>query len=243
MSTTEHTRPLLTQRTRRKLHKLLEAVVPEQRFYITSAPFDVTGVCCNAFTPDGPLRGALYEKIVAEYSGWQGDGQVIVITNRLDRHKIRGTILHEASHPTIATQPIETLSPELQLMEAEFMRINSTHRSIGDAPVMPNWYRHHGIEFIRRATHLHFRAWRAGYDVGLPMMNVAGWGYDLSPAWLYRRALGDEPRRMWEATLAEITAAPVPIDFQDLFVTDLIAWMKRQSAISITEGEPNVCAA
>ncbi len=231
MSKTERPHPLLSRRTRGKLEKLLAAVTNEDRpVRIVAAPFNSPDVCCNAFTPAGPAPSWLHAKVTKEYGGWEDGSQVIVICQKLPRYKLRGTLLHERAHDEIAERPVTHLPTELQRMQAALAEVNLKYATVGDNTAMPAWFIHHGAPFIRLAMHLHFRAWRAGYDIGLPEMNVAGELYDLSPAWAYRHALGDEPRRMLGRTLAEIAAEPFPADFKSLFRADFAEWSKRREA-------------
>lgn len=87
----------------------------------------------------------------------------------------------------------------------------------------PPWHLH-GPRFIRALIHLEHRAKRAGHRVGLYTMARFS-TYALSPAWMYREALGDEPRRMVDRSFVEINAEAMPASFVRLFNSDALAWV------------------
>jgi hypothetical protein len=90
------------------------------------------------------------------------------------------------------------------------------------------WYELHGWQFIRVCLHLHFRAWQAGFEIGLPEIHVAGHDYDLSPAWDYKHELRDEPRRMYGEMFATICDTTPPAGFHKLFADDFRAWQAER---------------
>jgi hypothetical protein len=71
--------------------------------------------------------------------------------------------------------------------------------------------------------------WRAALaGVVLDFTNLcAGSLYDLSPSFLYWRALGSEAVEMRHATFAEILAVDPPQLFDEIWYADLAHWMKQ----------------
>jgi hypothetical protein len=77
----------------------------------------------------------------------------------------------------------------------------------------------HDDWFTRAALHLRHRAIAEGFDIPLHGL-CAGWGYAMSPAWVYAEALGDEPERLANCSFDEIEATPAPAAFTELFETN-----------------------
>jgi hypothetical protein len=145
----------------------------------------------------------------------------------MNRDDALGLLLHEVSHNPFTTPPADVEpTPGLLAVQRQFIA-NRLAQPVGDLPTMPAWYKSHGLRFVRRCVHAHARAWRAGYEVGLPAIAFAGPHYDLSPPWRYRRELGDEPQRMANASFTEIDATPMPPAFRALFHSDLQDWCDR----------------
>lgn len=86
-----------------------------------------------------------------------------------------------------------------------------------DTPVP---WAHHGLWFVRAVLHLHYRAIVAGFDIPGDAP-CAGFGYALSPAWVYAEALADEPQRMRSATFRQIKNTEPPAAFVELFNNNL----------------------
>jgi len=85
---------------------------------------------------------------------------------------------------------------------------------------------HHGAAWIRCTIHANHRA--VSLDqftglflvMGLHFMTLVTEDYDLSPAYKYVNALGDEPERLEGASFPEILATEPPAEFTDLFNAD-----------------------
>lgn len=77
----------------------------------------------------------------------------------------------------------------------------------------------HDDRFIRAALHLHHRADAVGMEAA-PWLVCPTRDHGLSHWRAYHEALGDEPSRMFEASLREILATPPPEAFSVLWAAD-----------------------
>ena len=191
-----------------------------------------------AFTVTRGIDFAIRRHLIDE-GRWQGPGTIIAFCQPMSRDESLGLLLHEVAHAVPYKSPSADVEPtaETQSLQRQFVANRLLH-PVGDLPTMPAWYSSHGLAFVRRCLHLHFRAWRSGVEIGLPMISFAGSDYDLSPPWKYRRALGDEPQRMMLASFREIDATPAPAEFRSLFHSDIHDWFKHTE-----QEEPHVNAA
>ena len=160
---------------------------------------------------------------------WRGKGPAIVFRSDHIREHYgdhpenfrRGVLeimLHETAHalPAIPSLPDFEPSPILRKIQADrFARCAST---IDDGNAVESC---HGAQFIRIAAHLWYRSLAAGF-VGAPWNIFSGYRYNLSHPFAYVEALGDELRRMYSATFAEIEATPPPQAFADLWQADFM---------------------
>jgi hypothetical protein len=240
----------LPPRLLRECRAKLLIVAPEfgqAPLYVANLPVDhpETGDA-QAFTTRGAPNLFVRDQLIAE-GLWQGCGTTITFCKPLSHYEALGITLHEAAH----NLPLEEPRPDVEPTAADKARQGQLiatllQRPVGTLATMPAWYEHHGLRFIRRCLHLHRRAWLAGFEIGLPEICFAGHHYDLSPAWKYMHALGDEPRRMRSATFAEIEVEPMSAQFRELFHADYAQWCERpqsEPTIDTTEIQTDVRAA
>ena len=156
---------------------------------------------------------------------WRGPGQHgCFLQENHSRAKILGTLLHELAHPGITDDPGIEATPlavefQTELIAAVQMRWPSPRPTTCLAG-----FRITICYSTADPLHLHARAWSHGYAIGLPTLTLAGWFYELSPAWRYLRALGDEPKRLAGCTLAEIDVIEPPAEFTEL-------WRRRRRPV------------
>lgn len=137
----------------------------------------------------------------------------------------RAHVLHELAH--ILDRPAlfkdrSGENPDKLLFES-LVVANATQRPARrDIPA----YFGHEAGFIRIVLHLCHRAERAGVHVS-PIVICAGHRFGLSPASVYREALGDEPHRCADMTFREILATRPPRAFSSLWCDDFIAYHER----------------
>ncbi len=161
---------------------------------------------------------------------WRGPGNTIMFCDHdfIDL----GLALHEAAHllPLMpAPKPPRVSDEGLIAPNAHWHAYADLLRGEAEtdlAAIMPRWIvGDHGLQFVRRCLHLAHRAWHAGFDVPIWQMSFAGDQYDLSVDGEYRKAIGDEPVRLRDASFAEIEAEPMPAEFLDLFSADVQRWL------------------
>lgn len=176
------------------------------------------------------MNPLLKENLVAE-GLWKGTGFAVIYYQANPLAKLLGTTLHECSHLVLASPPGPDVdTPAEDLAEWREAAQQWGRNAATPNPDFPNWAGGHGEPFTRVALHLHFRAWQAGYEIGLPEMNIAGANYELSPSWRFMHALGDEPRRMANLPFAEILDTKSPQPFRDLFEADAKRWLAERQA-------------
>ncbi|MCE9556750.1 MAG: hypothetical protein K8T91_25655 [Planctomycetes bacterium] len=204
-------------------------LAPELRqapLYLITAPPDYPRGCYGAFhmrRPDAAIREALI------LSGqWEGPGNIIVLGRDFQGEELTGILAHEGAH-CLPFCPFDFDDRAPTKAEAE-REAEAVAAWASSPPVSgPPWEHSHGLQFVRRVLHLHYRAERSGVSVPLPTLHCAGPHYGLSGLWKYKRALGNEPERFMGATFGEIEATAVPSDFQLLFDSDLAAWNKTEA--------------
>lgn len=225
--------------------RLKEAVLAPEKLahpiHFTDAPrADIVSPFVVAFACPGDLL--LREHLISR-GRWRGAGPIICFVQENPRHKLLGTALHEMVHAIeyrVFTPDRDPTAAEREQYEIDRREWIANMAKMADAVVndtedMPPWYPSHGPSFIRIGLHLHARSWQAGWEIGLPEMRIADFDYGMSAPWKYMHALGDEPKRMADATSAEILATDPPQEFIDLFHSDVDAWFRERSAKIIAE--------
>lgn len=224
-------KPALSASQQRECEGLAQVVAPELAagpLYVTNLPANYPDVGDTmAFTTRGAFDFALRRHLI-DKGRWRGPGTVIAFCQPMSRDEALGLVLHEVSHAVPFVDPPLDFdpSPAIELAQRQLVE-GLLVQPVGASPAMPLWYAEHGLQFVRRCLHVHHRAWQAGFEVGLPMIGFAGEGYDLSLAWRYLRAIGDEPERMAATSFRVIDATPAPTEFSDLFQSDIRDWCER----------------
>ncbi len=171
-------------------------------------------------------RHILLREHLMERGEWRGPGPMIVFVfdDRPDRRDFFALVAHELAHcvPYIPLPEIEPTSEQREL-QASFLAAWSEAEPVD--PAVP-WLGH-GLGFIRRVLHLHYRALWAGVPIPLPWLNCAGVARGLSPAWQYLEALGSEPFRLRSATFEQIEQTKLPGEFVALWESDMREWSQR----------------
>lgn len=168
------------------------------------------------------------EQLITE-GRYRGMGNTVMFVEPAD-DDVDAIVLHECAHLLPVSDPLPEPKSELfieAMVAQERRQLKEPRREQNDKPL---WSPCHGASFIRFAIHLHARAWDLGREISLGAMRVAGPRYDLSPHWQYSRALGDEPRRMRNATFDEIARAAMPKAFRKLFHEDYQRWLGRRNS-------------
>lgn len=213
-----------------RLRDAVFAPEPNRIVYFTDVPADFAiseFVSAFATSSDPLLREYLKSQ-----GRWSGAGSIIGFIAKDARPQMLGQALHELSHVAETDDAPEDNepTPEDLAKHAEWRQEwkqqaeQEAEKKIDGTAVLPYWWPDHGLKFTRLALHCHWRSWQAGFQIGLPEVNVAGWLYDLSPAWRYKGALGNEPERMRDATFAEILATEEPAEFVQLFKRDFAVY-------------------
>jgi hypothetical protein len=194
---------------------------------------------CGGFTT--PRLDLYLQAVIGP--AWQGRGPCLVVNDTdilptMDGTDIEteffSTTLHEFSH--ILERPRMIVPPPIQVEPA---RIQFEALVVGQAITQeitpaeePMVSEQHSVRFIRIALHLCHRAREMGVWL-TPSHLCAGQAYDLSHANCYREVLGDEPRRLAEASFQDILALPAPHAFLKLWTEDLV----RRSKPLLVQGE------
>ena len=222
---------MISRELLRECEGLGQVIAPElwsAPVYLINRPatFDVSDDTV-AFATGGNFD--LRDALIAD-NRWRGPGAMIVFCHDNPREKLWGTTCHELAHRL----PVATFGPDVPPtpLDREREHANAEKFSVEECyngeQNRPGWWLHHGMAFVRTAIHLHTRAWSAGFEVPLPAVHCAGRGYDLSEAWKYKSALGDEPRRMLTASFSEILSIKAPEDFIELFHDDCRRWGRQR---------------
>lgn len=173
------------------------------------------------------------QQLLIDQGEWRGPAPIIVFAFdaiRDDAERlgvpfdefVRGVAVHELAHCRSWAPPAEEYAePEPEAVESTAADyIDFAIRDPAPPEDQPLWAEDHGLMFTRVALHLHARAAAAGYAVAIGWL-VAGDEYGLSPARCYAEALGDEPKRLAGAPLADIIRARAPVAFTNLFAKDI----------------------
>lgn len=207
--------------------RIMPALAPEARdIYVLEHPAEwQLPVDTAAFTIRGRhigLRDHLCK--VGQWQGWRP--AIIFIDQPADPSELLGLALHELAHalPFEELADVEPTAEDRQKQE-EFLL---AWQSIDPTPLLQAtpWLGH-ATPFVRRALHLVYRAALLRREVGLPCVMDCG-TYRLSGLWKYRRALGDEPKRMAGCSFREIEETPMPVAFRELFEADCRDWERRK---------------
>jgi hypothetical protein len=150
---------------------------------------------------------------------WQGNGSMIVLVDPPeDRRDFLALVLHETAHCLPATfLPDAEPTPEQQEKQERSFLLWAKADPLTENVVT---WRGHGVRWIRRVLHLHYRALWQGVVLPLAWLSCAGPAYGLSPIWRYVEALGAEPFKFRSYPFREIEANPPPAEFTSLFLED-----------------------
>jgi len=209
--------------------RLLLKLAPElgqAPLYVTTAPADYPRGCYGAFhmrRPDAAIR-----KQIVESGQWEGVGNIIVLAQDFQGEELAGILCHECAHATPYC-PFDFEDYEPTEAEAKHEAEVVAAWAMSPPTSGPPWGYSHGLQFVRRCLHLHYRAECSGVSLPLPTLHCAGSNYGLSLLSKYKRALGDEPKRFMGARFGEIEVTAMPSDFQSLFDSDAAAWHKHEA--------------
>jgi hypothetical protein len=163
----------------------------------------------------------------------------LVVEERLVRERVFGrratvrffdtlvtTAIHEVAHILEWRRPFcGGYSPDgisdLTQAVMEFLDSDEERQRVARVP-----HAGHEWAFIRNCVHLNFRAACGGVRVRSDEL-AGGDHYGLSSFTDYRRALGNEPERMIDASFQEIREEPPPEPFIDLWDADMLAFQQR----------------
>ena len=213
----------LTQTLLDELRDLALAIAPElPRLYVLKQQPDWP-------RPDATIayvvRGGcdVIESYLMATGRWQGHAPIIVfVETNLSRGQLLAVLFHELAHGL--PYHAETYTTPNQTV-AEFQEWCQSPPPRRD--LQPGWsYGDHGREFTRLALHLWWRAAIHGEIAEFEPL-CAGMVYDLSPCFMYWKALGNEPIRMKDLTFAEIVSSKPPQLFNDFWLADLAHWIKN----------------
>lgn len=192
-----------------------------------------------AFT--GALASERHENLLRARNRWRGRGFAAVFSPhglRMSANRQCHLVIHELAH-FIQLNLFRTRYP----LSAEVVaKANQTpvslSNSTADAPTVSFWesrlgrcppwvFGDHGVDFIRLALHLGYRADLQGFPFQESFAALAGEQYGLSHPAKYRAALSAElSSRRWDP-LAEIVASPPPSELHLLFLRDMVEWSSR----------------
>jgi hypothetical protein len=136
------------------------------------------------------------------------------------------TAIHEAAHVLEWPEPFgsELRTEEVATQTQSVVQdLQSTKRQERRETIP---YLQHEYCFIRNCVHLDYRADCGGIRVFSDRL-AAGERYGLSAFSDYRRALGDEPQRMLDASFSEIRETPLPKIFWEQWRNDMLAYATR----------------
>jgi len=171
------------------------------------------------FIPDYRGRGPCM--VVGDRNLWARDADDFL-------YSFQATSLHELAHlllrPWYFCEPVNA-SPEALHREARKVAdmVATEPPEDGLPPFMG-----HESQFIRTALHLQHRAAKVGVWIA-PNDLCAGRQYGLSHARRYQLALGDEPQRLADKPIMRIVATEAPIEFTELWVSDVRAHLQSFS--------------
>jgi hypothetical protein len=200
-------------------------IVPQS---VLPADFGGSSVCDGFTSPSLDLH---IKRCIGP--AWSGRGPCIVVNDVALRAETEArdfdqaflaVVLHELAH--VLERPMlyrerQNATEDVLAKEAQQIMhaVASEPRPIEQ--VVP--FIGHGIRFIRAVLHLRRRAERLGAYLS-PASLCGGEGYGLSHAVRYDDALGDEPDRQKDQTLADVLRTPPPPPFTDLWRTDVTDW-------------------
>jgi len=215
----------------RELHDLALAIAPElsgSPLYVLNqpgelpAPKDTRGYHVGG--PCAPMQQYLKGK-----GDWRGPGPAIVfVTPDLTREEAVVLFLHELAHalPYSPPLPVVAITDDALGAGRDALQAWCDDPEPDDAS-RPQWIvGNHHQNFHRIALHLWWRAALLGEVVPFDGL-CGGRHYDLSPPYMYWRAIGNEPIKMQHATFAEILASDPPKLFRDLWYENLAYWMSH----------------
>ena len=215
-----------------EMHDLALDVAPELQQeppYIIKHPETLpTPTDVAAYAMSG--HSVAMQQHLADAGLWRGPGPVIAfVAEDLTRAELLVTLAHEVAH--LLPYAHSPALPEIPTADAIDEDVRKLKAWVSEAPPRsndkPRWtYGGHGRDFVRIALHLWWRFALRGHVLELDPL-CGGMRYDLSPCYLYWRALGNEGVKMQDATFAEILAEKPPDLFNAIWYADLRAWMER----------------
>jgi hypothetical protein len=178
-----------------------------------------------AFTGGTGTTRMIRDSLIAA-GRWRGPGVNVIFCHNLDRDEALGVTLHELSHRLPLRPQPDRRSPA---MEAAMSQLSASWLARPSQPIasLPRWCDGHGLQFHRIALHVHHRAWKNDFEVGLPDMHIFE-PYDLRSGWRYMHALRRECERMVDWPFNVIAALRPPREFVALWEEDFFRWHQLQ---------------
>lgn len=208
-------------------HELAMQIVPELRhvpLYLVPAIGESAERAASRGMAAFLVRGGnlAIRQFLIEREEYNGAGITIMFVNTsMPLEKMLAITVHELGHGLPLDIPEDVPPTDDAIRFDEQLLAFRFSAPAGSAQLSP--WTQHGADFIRNCLHLCYRSLSLGYDsFGWADVGFAGEQYDLSSAWRYARALGDEPQHMWEmgASFDAIAAISPPEEFTNLFNND-----------------------
>jgi len=224
------------------LEKIAKAILPERALYILRA-----SKIPEEFRPVGALAlaGRHLDMTLRDYiKPWRGRRSLVLINDLVIGDYIKAAyragpkriykrretmmvlvheIVHVAARPVLTSEKDEKLNPVFEKAVTE--SLTEFCADAQPAASAPCSWAGHGGDFIRTLFHAAYRV-RQVADEWLPR---TGWfdpkQYSLpSREDEYRAALGDEPERLADVPLTELSSIEPPASFAKLWRDDVQAW-------------------
>ncbi|NLF07809.1 MAG: hypothetical protein GX594_07485 [Pirellulaceae bacterium] len=220
-----------------QLEAACRRIYPERTVYIvlaSEAPRDFICPTAGAYCArhlDLTLRECLADR-------WTGRGAAMLLNDRaiwrcvrgrcgrrwnLLRNELAAACVHELSH--VVSRPVIQSETETNPIEArptsEYLR-QFCATPITEREARVRWAGH-DAGFIRTAEHVGCRMQRQlDFRLQPPYINTEDYG--LSSAWQYHAALADEPSRLADLPLTELSVIAPPAAFVELWRSDVRKW-------------------
>jgi hypothetical protein len=212
-----------------ELRSMAAKIAPEIDPYILADPFAMT---CPSAARAYAMRGQCspLEKYLIDTGQWRGPAPIIVFVDQdVTRDEAIQTLLHELGHCLPYRAPedrVDVVDPADAIEQFNILQEWCSNSEPAD-PMKPRWViGDHGRNFTRTVMHLWWRAAMLGEVVAFENL-CCGPMYDLAPAYLFWRAIGNEPIRLQHATFSEILTTKPPQAFDDLWYGCLQHWMNN----------------